>query len=339
MADQPGPNEHLFKAEQKLDDHSIQYFLAQFKEQHDYQSKPMTCQSKLMGACAVKQILILSETADLWAARLEDLDVKLFALEKEGLEVTASSELKTNIDETREALHNAMDATSFTSLEEMRQSPWINAQLNLHVLHTQLVAKLHAQKFELSSLDHAHTNQKLDHSTHAHINVAIKSCTPVIQSNLKCYNEMIQQLLSMRGKNDIPNDAYIPPEIKLNGLLKMDATKKAFDVSADLDVKYFLLTKLHYLNDIGLQWKADAVALLGADGGPEWDVMPQLPLLQKARSCTKTEDLVESVIIDGMSDNASSDNDDGGELEEALSEVDVVVLNALDHVDSWFHAA
>ncbi|KAF9517158.1 hypothetical protein BS47DRAFT_1359706 [Hydnum rufescens UP504] len=117
------------------------------------------------------------------------------------------------------------------------------------------------------------------------------------------------------------------------------ATKKAFDVSADLDVKYFLLIKLHYLNDIGLQWKADTVALPGADGGPEWDVMPQLPLLQKARSRTKTEDLVESVIIDGMSDNASSDDDDGGELEEALSEVDAVVLNALDHVDSWFHAA
>ncbi|KAF9517157.1 hypothetical protein BS47DRAFT_1389966 [Hydnum rufescens UP504] len=108
-----------------------------------------------MGAHAVEQILILSETADLLAARLDNLNVELLALAKEGLEVTASSELKTNIDETKEALHkarnnvaqkvaalHAMDATSFTSLEEMRQSPWINVQLNLHVLRTQLVAKL-----------------------------------------------------------------------------------------------------------------------------------------------------------------------------------------------------
>ncbi|KAF9510920.1 hypothetical protein BS47DRAFT_1364244 [Hydnum rufescens UP504] len=350
------------------------------------------------------------------ASSLDDLNVELLALAKEGLEVTVSSELKTNIDETKEALHKvqnnvaqkvavlqAMDVTSFTSLEEMRRSPWINAQLNLHVLRTQLVAKLCAQKFELSSLDHAHANRKLDHNTHAHVDAAVKSHTPAIQSNLKHYNEKIRQLLSMRGKNGIPNDAYIPPEIEPDGLLKMDvnqpvwqdaniadfpngnvpdwladesvhtnirmaqeiinckqdllrcraeysnlrawfnaefkATKKAFDVSADLDIKYFLLIKLHYLDDIGLQWKADTVALPGADGGPEWDVMPQLPLLQKARSRTKTEDLVESVIIDGMSDNASSDDDDGGELEEALSEVDAVVLNALDHVDSWFHAA
>jgi hypothetical protein len=83
-------------------------------------------------------------------------------------------------------------------------------------------------------------------------------------------------------------------------------------IDSDLDVKYFLLIKLHYLDDIGLKWKVDAVALSGADSGPEWDVMPQLPLLHKARSRTKTEDLGESVIIDGMSDNASSDDDDGG---------------------------
>lgn len=108
------------------------------------------------------------------AARLEDLNVELLALAKEGLEVTASSELKINIDETREALHKArsnvtrkvaalkaVDATSSTSLEDMRRSPWINAQLNLRVLRTQLVAKLRARKFELSSLDRAHANRKL----------------------------------------------------------------------------------------------------------------------------------------------------------------------------------
>ncbi|KAF9512423.1 hypothetical protein BS47DRAFT_1363207 [Hydnum rufescens UP504] len=190
----------------------------------------------------------------------------------------------------------------------------------------------------------------------------------------------------MRGKNGIPNNAYVPPEIEPDGLLEMDVDQPVWqdaniadfpngnvpDWLADelvhtnicvaqeiINCKQDLLrcraeysnlcawfnaefkaTKKAFDVSAGLQWKADTVALPGADSGPEWDVMPQLPLLQKARSCTKTEDLVESVIIDGMSDNASSDDDDdGGELEEALSEVDAVVLNALDHVDSWFHAA
>jgi hypothetical protein len=35
-------NERLFEAEQKLGDCSVQYLLAQFKEQRDYQSKPMS---------------------------------------------------------------------------------------------------------------------------------------------------------------------------------------------------------------------------------------------------------------------------------------------------------
>ncbi|KAF9504686.1 hypothetical protein BS47DRAFT_1257900, partial [Hydnum rufescens UP504] len=95
-------------------------------------------------------------------------------------------------------------------------------QLNLRVLRTQLVAKLRARKFELSSLDRAHANRKLDHNTRAHVDAAVKSRTPAIQSNLKRYNEKIRQLLSMRGKNGIPNDAYVPPEIEPDGLLKMD---------------------------------------------------------------------------------------------------------------------
>jgi hypothetical protein len=82
-----------------------------------------------------------------------------------------------------------------------------------------------------------------------------------------------------------------------------------------------------------LQWKADAAALPGADGGPEWDAIPELPLLPLARSHTKTRDLAELAIVDGTSDNASSD-DDGGEL-EVPAEVDAVVLNALDYADSW----
>lgn len=127
-----------------------------------------------MGARAVEKILMLSETADLLAARLEDLNTELLAVVKEDLEPTESAALKMKIDETRESLRKvrsdvarktdvlrAMDSVSFKSLEEMKHSPWINAQLNLRVLRAQLVTKLRARKFELSSLDRAHTNRKL----------------------------------------------------------------------------------------------------------------------------------------------------------------------------------
>jgi hypothetical protein len=127
-----------------------------------------------MGARAVEQILTLSETADLLAARLEELNVELLAMAKEDLEATEPVVLKMKIDETRESLRKVrsdvarktdvlrvMDLASFKSLEEMKQSPWINAQLNLRVLRAQLVTKLRARKFELSSLDRAHTNRKL----------------------------------------------------------------------------------------------------------------------------------------------------------------------------------
>ncbi|KAF9510245.1 hypothetical protein BS47DRAFT_1364718 [Hydnum rufescens UP504] len=123
----------------------------------------------------------------------------------------------------------------------------------------------------------------------------------------------------MRGKNGIPNDAYVPLEIEPDGLLKMDVNQPVWQDAniADFPMGMFLILADEL-------WKADTVALPGADGGPEWDVMPQLPLLQKARSRTKTEDLF---------------HDDWRGTGGGTVRVDAVVLNALDHVDSWFHAA
>jgi hypothetical protein len=127
-----------------------------------------------MGARTIEQILTLSETADLLRTRLEELNKDLLAMAKEDVEATVSAALRMKIDETRESLRKvesnvvrktdvlrAVDAASFKTLESMKRSPWINAQLNLRVLRAQLVTKLRARKFELGALDRAHTNRKL----------------------------------------------------------------------------------------------------------------------------------------------------------------------------------
>lgn len=59
---------------------------------------------------------------------------------------------------------------------------------------------------------------------------------PAIQATLKCYNEKIRQLVGMRGKNGISSDAYVPPEIESDGLLKMDVDQPVWQ---DVDVADF----------------------------------------------------------------------------------------------------
>jgi hypothetical protein len=59
---------------------------------------------------------------------------------------------------------------------------------------------------------------------------------PAIHSTLKRYNEKIQQLASMRGKNGIPRRAYVPPEIESEGLLKMDVDQPLWE---DVDIADF----------------------------------------------------------------------------------------------------
>jgi hypothetical protein len=221
----------------------------------------------------------------------------------------------------------------------------------------------------------------------------------------------------MRGKNGISRNAYVPPEIESDGLLKMDvdqpvwqevniadfpdgkvpdwladesvrtnirvaqevinckqdmlrcraehsnlrtwfntevkAVQRAFDISGvsvvyvgsfslmiltvclDSVVKHFLLLRLHYLYDLGLRWRADAVGLPAADDGQEWDLTPPPTIIRPARSHASTKDVVEQLAtLDGMSNDASSDDDDSGEVEEAPTEIDAVVLSVLDYADS-----
>jgi hypothetical protein len=103
----------------------------------------------------------------------------------------------------------------------------------------------------------------------------------------------------------------------------------------DEDVKYFLLVRLNRLYDIGARWKVDAIGLPTADGGPEWDTTPIPPLIPRVGSHAKTARDVggRPVAMDGMSDDASSDDGDGEEVEEVPIEVDAAILNALDNMD------
>lgn len=106
-------------------------------------------------------------------------------------------------------------------------------------------------------------------------------------------------------------------------------------VCLDSAVKHFLLLRLHFLYDLGLRWKADAVGLPAADDGQGWDLSPPPMIILHPRSCASTEDLVEQpATSDGMSDDASSDDDDEGEVEEAPTEIDAAILNSLDNADS-----
>jgi hypothetical protein len=53
------------------------------------------------------------------------------------------------------------DHTSADCLANLKKDKWINLQLNLCVLHDQLITKLHACKFELANLEHANSSQAM----------------------------------------------------------------------------------------------------------------------------------------------------------------------------------
>ncbi|KAF9515822.1 hypothetical protein BS47DRAFT_1360651 [Hydnum rufescens UP504] len=93
------------------------------------------------------------------------------------------------------------------------------------------------------------------------------------------------------------------------------------------DVKFFVLMELHHLHDLVNNWKHHTAGLLGRDGWVDWGNIPdQLPPLQRAWA--------EEVLSPGEeeAEEASSDDDENGELEEGPEAEDLTFLTSLDLV-------
>jgi ABC-type transporter Mla MlaB component len=149
----------------------IEYLLQQFKQQCAYHSKPITRQSKTQGAHTIDHILSLQSMLEAQQENLQELinegnDVipqdsageAMLVEWQEKIHSTkmAISRLQSNIKKRMEGLKLG-DRVAAQKLEQLKKDRWIAMQLNLHVLHEQLVWKLRARKFELATLDHTHS--------------------------------------------------------------------------------------------------------------------------------------------------------------------------------------
>ena len=83
------------------------------------------------------------------------------------------SRLKNLLSQKVQAL-SASGRMTMHDVEKLKNDKWTNEYLNIHVLHDQLIRKLHAHRLELNVLDHskAHT---LDQNIKAHVEKAVKS--------------------------------------------------------------------------------------------------------------------------------------------------------------------
>jgi hypothetical protein len=70
------------------------------------------------------------------------------------------SQLEDNIARKTKALR-LEDRALADCLANLKKDKWINLQLNIHVLHDQLITKLHARKFKLANLEHAHASRAM----------------------------------------------------------------------------------------------------------------------------------------------------------------------------------
>ncbi|KAF9516404.1 hypothetical protein BS47DRAFT_1360420 [Hydnum rufescens UP504] len=105
-------------------------------------------------------------------------------------------------------------------------------------------------------------------------------------------------------------------------MTQCSATWHAYTLSCDAEVKFFALLELHHLHGLVEAWQRHSSAMLGSDGQIGWMNLPERP-----------PPLCYGEAVDGVSDAASSDDDENGELEDAPVPQDIAFLAALDALE------
>ncbi|KAF9514330.1 hypothetical protein BS47DRAFT_1361837 [Hydnum rufescens UP504] len=203
----------------------VEGLLVQFNEQQEFQTKSVDWQSKTKGTRVIEQILSLEMTC--WGQALHEEWKERVKMAQDTI-----SQLEDNIARKTKALR-LEDRASADHLANLKKDKWINLQLNICVLHDQLITKLCAHKFELANLEHAHASWAMDQKTKSHVKKAVKQHAPGIKATVHKYNAKRKEMLKERGKNGVWRDAYVPLELVMEGLFNLDVNQDIWE-NADM---------------------------------------------------------------------------------------------------------
>ena len=76
----------------------------------------------------------------------------------------------------------------------------------------------------------------MDQNLQAHVKKAVKSQSGSIESTWKKYNDKLKKLALLCGTHGIPRSAWLPPEIKKDGLYQLDVDQ---DIWQEYDMSDF----------------------------------------------------------------------------------------------------
>ncbi|KAF9503257.1 hypothetical protein BS47DRAFT_1402585 [Hydnum rufescens UP504] len=245
--------------------------------------------------------------------------------------------IESNIKKKTEELHLS-DQMSHKELDHLKTDKWVNLQLNIRVVQDQILIKLQAQKFKLAGLDHADTGCELDHQMKEHVEKAMKSQLDVDEDIWQVPHH--EDLANFPDGEELEHCKAEFSNLHTWFMTQCSATWHTYTLSCDAEVKFFALLELHHLHDLVEAWQRHSSAMLGSDGQIGWMNLPeQPPPLCYGRIqilCGPVSPVANSLTgeaVDGVSDAASSDDDENGELEDAPVPQDIAFLAALDALE------
>ncbi|KAF9516738.1 hypothetical protein BS47DRAFT_1360174 [Hydnum rufescens UP504] len=221
--------------------------------------------------------------------------------------------------QTKSINHEAIkNKGNMNRLANLKKEKWINLQLNIHVLHDQLITKLHAHKFELANLEHAHASQVMDQKTKSHVEKAVKQHAPGIKATVHKYNAKWKEMLKERSKVVKKSFANVMLSIQTFALGLLRNMKQSTTYSSSAMVMK--------------TWECSLATITIPVGTVDWSQISMPPPVNHPWTCRKALQGIPQLGERDEDGDTSSDDDDGVELELVAELEDVRFLGDLDHL-------
>lgn len=210
--------------------YSLDYLKKEWVAQIAEQTKPLTKQSKDLANKVIEEVMVLTRTLGVYKKEEADLEDMLQSGDYENNMTAAIAEelleeLRNKIAKTRKAIGQKKEGLSVDgrlSLAKLLGNEFLQVCMNALALKQRIRDKLRARKFEIEALERSYRSSVNQAKLEKHAQQQIKKKEPGIQSLVRNYNKLCEELSKLFAQRKAPKGATVPKPIETNGLFKLD---------------------------------------------------------------------------------------------------------------------
>ncbi|KAJ7206809.1 hypothetical protein GGX14DRAFT_366819 [Mycena pura] len=203
---------------------------ALWKEQVEFQTRPLPRRSKNQGETAIKAVLLGDKTVATLQKRLASLKKKI---EARGTSPDEVASAQCAVEETRETIERQktssarilkqLETSDRATLRKLHYREYFSTKLSAQTLRARILQKITHRKLEFDPIERSVRPDALtEQKKNTHASAAIKKREPTIRKLVATFNEECSKLRKLIDDRKAPKGAIAPEHLDIEGIFKLD---------------------------------------------------------------------------------------------------------------------